>query len=291
MRLSPDQRKTMVDAVKRGERISTVARVFGVTPRTVRHWYKRSKHVGREYFKDKPRGNPKPKVTIPVELSILSMRTAFKWGTARIQQGLYKLPDYMLETIPDCVQGLDLSRDTINKVLRKHKLNGYQKESKSWKFFRAEYKDQLWQLDLKGPFHLNGKKYWFIVCIDDHSRYLVLCEQFDHCPTTEEITELLDKLDKKPEKILTDNGSQFKDKWKKWCKVKDVKALFAHPYYPQDKGKVERTIRNIGEEFVNLLRKFPEWIEGKIRDYREWYNCDRYHRGIKGYPAVLYLGS
>jgi hypothetical protein len=40
-----------------------------------------------------------------------------------------------------------------------------------------------------------------------------------------------------------------------------VEPLFAHPYYQQDKEKIGRTTRNVTEEFVDLLRKFPEWLQ------------------------------
>ncbi len=99
--------------------------------------------------------------------------------------------------------------------------------------------------------------------MDDYSRYLLICEQLDHDPTTIEITNLLEELPRKPENILTDNGVQFKKKWKKWCKKRCIKALFTHTYYPQDKGKVERAIRNVSEEFVNLLKKFSDWLNWK----------------------------
>jgi len=61
----------------------------------------------------------------------------------------------------------------------------------------------------------------------------------------------------------------------------------AHPYYPQDKEKVERTIRNVAEEFIYLLKKFPEWLQGKLEEYHKWYNNKRYHRGIHTIPAEL----
>ena len=67
-----------------------------------------------------------------------------------------------------------------------------------------------------------------------------------------------------------------------------IKACFAHPYYPQDKGKVERTIRNLAEEFVNLLLKSPHWLAGKLSEWVSWFNNQRYHRGINGCQAQLY---
>ena len=98
------------------------------------------------------------------------------------------------------------------------------------------------------------------------------------------------KLPRRPEKILTDNGAQFKEEWERWCRDNGFEPLFAHPYCPQDKGKVERTKRNIIEEFVNLLRKFPEWLD-KIQEVRRWYNKCRFHRGINTQPARLYTAS
>jgi len=135
---------------------------------------------------------------------------------------------------------------------------------------------------------VHGQKYWFVVCIDDCSRFFVLTRQFSHEPTTKEVTRLLEKLDRKPENILSDNGSQFREKWKKWCKGYGIEPHFAHPYYPQDKGKVERSIRNLNREFVYQLRRFPGWLDGKIDEYREWFNHSLFHRGVNAIPAELY---
>ncbi|KXA96319.1 hypothetical protein AKJ38_03490 [candidate division MSBL1 archaeon SCGC-AAA259I14] len=257
-RLKPNERRQMVKLVRAGMGKKLAAEVFGVSRQTVWKWCKRAHHRGRESFKDLPRRSKKRKITQKVEDAIVALRTTFGWGTARIQQALFNIPKFMRGKLSVCVQGVSLSRTSINKVLKEYQLNGYGREEKAWKFFRAKESDELWQLDIKGPFWLHGQKYWFPVCVDDYSRYLLICERFDHEPTTKELTELLENLPRKPEKILTDNGNQLKLKWKQWCKDNAIEPLYAHPYYPQDKGKVERTIRNVAEEFVNLLIKFPE---------------------------------
>lgn len=293
MRLNMEQRHLMVDAVRRGVNKTNVASVFNTSRITVWKWCKRAYHKGREYFKDRIR-RVKEKITLEVEIGILTLRNTFEWGTARIQQGLYSLPKFMLDKLKELgiklVQGVRLSRTSINEVLKKHEINGYHNKIKTWKFFRAEKQDELWQLDIKGPFILEGKKYYFIICIDDYSRYLILSEQVDHCPAVKEITKLLEPLIKKhkPAKILTDNNP-FKEEWNEWCKCNRIEPLHAHPYYPQDKGKVERTIRNVAEEFIYLIAKFPEWINGKINEYRRWYNKKRFHRGINEFPEKLYV--
>ena len=282
MRLIPEQRSLIADARERGIKISLIAKVFGVSQTTVKRWTKRKR------FTDKVRKAKETKITFEVELAILALRTTFDWGTARIQQGLIKLPEYAKLALQNYVENVHFSRTAINTVLKKHKLNGYKNKSKTWKFFRAKKPNELWQLDIKGPYTVQGKKYFMVVCIDDYSRFLLLAEQMDHAPRTRDITSLLDKLGNKPEGILTDNAKIFAKQWKLWCMYNEIKALFAHPYYPQDKGKVERTIRNIAEEFINHLTKFPEWLEGKINDYIPWFNNDRFHRGIGTVPAALY---
>lgn len=285
MRTIPNERCLMAKFVRNGISIKFVAKMFGIHRNTASYWTKQDLRT----VKDLPRKPKEGKVTVEVEIAILTLRLICKWGTGRIQQGLMKLPDYMITDIKIQIQGIKLSRTTINNVLKKHGINGYRKKCKSWKFFRAKKPNELWQLDLKGPFRVEGKRYWILVCIDDYSRCILLLKLFDHKPNLSEIEESLKEFinKHKPKKILTDNNP-FGKSWKKWCRMQGTKAIFAHPYYPQDKGKVERTIRNLVEEFINLLKHFPQWLKGKLEEWRKWYNKERYHRGIKNYPAKLY---
>lgn len=288
MRLTPEQRSLIGSAVDRVHNKSLVAKVFGVARRTVYKWNKRRKHT-----EDRKRKKKGPKITAKVELTILAIRNFFEWGTERIQKGLYALPKFMRDALRklkvSVAQGLTLSRTAINGVLKRHGLNGYKKESEGWKFFRAKKPNELWQLDIKGPFRVKGKKYWFIICIDDYSRYAVLAEQLTHAPSIEEIAEFLMPLVRKyrPKSILTDNNP-FKEEWDNWCKENVIEPLHAHPYYPQDKGKVERAIRNFAEEFIYLLKKFPHWANGKIKEYKKWFNDKRLNRGINAIPCQLF---
>ena len=289
----PELRNTFVVLHKKGLNKSFIARLFETSRQTVSYWCRRAYHPGKEFFKDKSR-RIKEKITVEVELSILALRNTFQWGTARIQQGLLSLPSFMKKKLKELrvkvVQSVLLSRTSINEVLKQHEINGYKRKHDSWKFFRAKEPNELWQLDIKGPFKVEGKKYYFVICIDDYSRYLLLAKQLDHCPSIQEITGLLGPLIKKnkPDKILTDNNP-FKEEWDTWCKENKIEPLHAHPYYPQDKGKVERAIRNVSEEFVYLLKKFPEWLDGKIKQYQKWYNEKRFHRGVGEFPYRLYM--
>ena len=119
VRLSPDIRGTFRKLVKKDFAVTDIAGIFNTTRQTVYRWLKRGKHPGKETFRDKPRQPKQSKVTFEVELSILKLRTAFRWGTARIQQGLYSLPAFTLKSV-NCIQ---------EAVKRNHKQCAVKKQS------------------------------------------------------------------------------------------------------------------------------------------------------------------
>jgi hypothetical protein len=287
--LTPEQRRFIGLMIKQGIAKKVIASTLSCSRVTV--WYWSIQDLRTRFNIER---NPHGKITIEVEATILCMRQTFRWGTARIQQGLDNLPDFMKTELKiilqhEPVQNFDLSRQSIHQILKKWGINRNGKKRKTWKFFRAKYANELWQVDLK-EFKFEGKKYYIFVCIDDYSRYILLLKLFDKCPTTKDLTSALQKLNIKPNKILADNGSQFKEQWKNWCIENGSEPIFAHPYYPQDKGKVERAIRNLSEEYVYLIAEFPHWFDERhMEEWRCWFNKKRFHRGVKDYPANLYF--
>ena len=256
---------------------------MNVSRKTVDKWSKRTKHL-----KDKARRKIR-KITLEIELFIIAVRNTFKWGTARIKNSLMQelpcfMEDKLLELSVVRPEKISLSRQAINTVLKKYGLNGYKKKRVEWKFFRASRPLELFQLDLKGPYRVQGQKFWWVVCVDDFSRVIICAEMFDQMLSHEEIWKsLLPKMkDHKPESMLTDNNL-FKKKWDKLCTDHEIQSLHIHPYWPKDNGKVERMIKTLSEEFIYLLRSFPEWLE-KLNEYVKWYNEKRHHYGINAIP-------
>jgi hypothetical protein len=287
VRLSPDVRGAFRKLAKKDLTVTGIAQLFSTIRQAVYRWLGRGGHRGTETFKDKPRQPKESRVTVEVELSILKLRTTFKWGTARVQQGLCNLPVFILESV-NCVQGVVLSREAVNSVLAGNNQDGCQNEFERWIFFRAGEPDELWRVGFGGPFGVRGKRHWFLVCVDDYSVFIVCAERFEHELTTAEVTAVLERQRRLLKAILSDHGQQFKEQWRDWCGRHGVEAHFAHPSYPEDKGKVERCIQNLNREFVDHLRKFPRWLNGKLDGYKQWFNNSRFYRGVKAYPADLY---
>jgi transposase len=145
--LTPEIRNLIIKAYRRGHRVKDIAYMFDVHRWTVWKWVKRARHPGRKNLRDRSK---KPhirhrKITPLIEEAILLLRDRFSWGTYRIKINLLSPPQYIryfLETaLGYSWRPIDLSRQGINNVLKKHRRNGspYKKNKKDWKFFRAEY--------------------------------------------------------------------------------------------------------------------------------------------------------
>ncbi|MEM0466784.1 MAG: DDE-type integrase/transposase/recombinase [Candidatus Thermoplasmatota archaeon] len=297
--LTPEIRKRIVKAYKKGYRVKDIAAIFGVSRWVVWKWRKRAHHPGKDSYRSR---SQRPltiysKVTQQIENAVIVLRDSFNWGTHRIALNLQYPPGYihhLLTTITGCDwQPVALSRQTINNILKKHRRNGspFERNKKDWKYFRSRKPNGLWQIDIKGPFLLDGKRLYALVIVDDHSRFIVYCGLYTAIRKEEVITSLgwAVKRYGYPKRLLCDNGSQFRsDDLKYWCKTHKVKYEPAPPHYPETKGKVERTIRNLKEEYL-VLDKVFENVSLLLDEYVDWFNNVRYSLGVQGTPASFYL--
>jgi transposase InsO family protein len=297
--LTPEIRKRIVKAYKKGYRVKDIAAIFDVSRWVVWKWRKRAYHPGKDSYKNHSTRPLKtyPKVTQEIENAIIVLRDSFNWGTHRIALNLQYPPGYIQHLLTTITgrdwQPVQLSRQTVNNILKKHHRNGslYKRNKKNWKYFRARKPNGLWQIDIKGPFLLDGKRMYALIIIDDHSRFIIYCGLYSSIRKEEVIAALEWAVKRygKPKRLLCDNGSQFKSHdLKQWCKVNKVKYEPAPPNYPEAKGKVERAIRNLKEEYLVLDKVFDN-ASLLLFEYIEWFNNVRYSLGVEGTPASFYL--
>jgi len=290
----------MVEAVRNGYKVQDVTRIFNVCRKTVWKWCKRTRKRGRPIYRDqskRPHRNHR-KVTRNAEIAIVVLREAFNWGTQRIAVNLQSPPPYII-TLLESVTGtvwtpVTVSRQTVNGILKKHQLNGNPyKDKRDWKYFRATQPDEMWQIDLRGPIRIENIKGYVLVILDDYSRYMLYCKFYESIATETVLTvlqELIRTKNRKPQKLLVDNGPQFKETFTDSCEHNDIEVIHTPPHYPQCKGKVERVIRTFNEEFLRVCSVFDNPLQ-LMPDFQTWYNDSRYNMGILGYPAALYNQS
>jgi len=297
-----ETRHAMIRALRTGVRVKDVSRIFDVSRKTVWKWRKRILRKGWPHYGNRSRRphTIHPKITPYMENAIIILRDSFRWGTQRIKVNLWKPPDYIKHLLENVLgipkwEPVRLSRQAINNTLKRHRRNGspYGK-IQHWKYFHAEYPDQLWQMDIKGPFSIGNMRCLALVIIDDNSRYLISCTLHINNLTTEDVLktiwDIMNKTGRKPSKILVDNGPQFKHMFVRGCKQLGMMVEHTPPRYPQSKGKVERCIRTFNEEFLRIDKVF-ENTEDLVPEFVRWYNHDRYHMGINCVPADLYLNG
>lgn len=144
--VTPEIRELIVRAKKCGKRTKDIAEFFGVSRKTVWKWVKRAYHPGKESFRDRSRRphNIKKIVTPVIENAIIILRDSFNWGIQRIKIALKSPPPYIRYLLEHVLgvkwKDIDISRQSINEVLRKHRRNSspYSKGKRDWKYFRAK---------------------------------------------------------------------------------------------------------------------------------------------------------
>jgi len=290
-------RKLIVSARRKGEKVKDIARMFGVSRKTVWKWWKRTRKRGGISYRSHST-IPKTmyrKVDRKLEEQIIAIRKLANWGTERIRKVLISAPKYLRKIVRKVTGrpfiNMRISRQTINETLRKYRMNGSPyRVKRDVVLRRAESPDDVWQIDFKGPCLLGDKRTNLLVVVDDHSSSLIAVNPIAK-PTVENMTDGLESLllhrKIKPKTFLADNGPQFKEQFKEWCGGNDIELENAPPHCPEAKGKVERGIRNLKEEFLRL-NQYLENPEEDLKEYIRWYNHDRFHMGINNVPFALY---
>jgi hypothetical protein len=153
---------------------------------------------------------------------------------------------------------------------------------KGMKRFRKEYRNQLWQADLKyGPYlpdpknPKKTKRTYLIAFIDDYSRLVPHAEFYEEqrLPALEDCFKKAILKRGIPNSIFVDNGKIFVSRWLRIaCARLNIRHLTAAPYAPESKGKIERFMGRVDEflaeaEFLNpkslkeLNEAFQGWLE------------------------------
>jgi len=157
--------------------------------------------------------------------------------------------------------GMNVSHVTVYRILKRNNL--IEKDVacvKDRRRFETELPNDLWQSDcLHGPKAMvNGKlkKVFLFAFIDDHSR-IIPHAQFYTKENIECYMEcLLTALSKRglPRKLYVDNGPYFRSHRLRFtCATLGISLIYAKPYEPEGKGKIERWFRTVRMQFLNSV--------------------------------------
>jgi len=265
---TPKLRRWIINQWKAGIiPLAEVARNRGVPRRTVYNLIKRFNQGGYEALVPKPRGRKREALNPAYEEKIVQ-----KWRD--FPCGVHKMWLEMTQ------QGFGVSERKTQEIYRKNSLKmNKRKRPSQIKFVRYEWPkpNMMWHTDWTDcPF--TKKK--LIAFIDDHSRFIVHAEYFEHATTENTLLAFSNAIQKygKPEMILSDQGTQFTPArgilgpFTRWCEEQGIKHILGRIHHPQTNGKIERWFGTYKLEYQP-----QRWT---LDEYIRIYNYERLHQGI-----------
>jgi transposase InsO family protein len=290
-----EQRYRAVLAVQAGDRVSEVARQYGVSRQSVHTWLARYAEDGLAGLDDRshePESCPH-QAPPEVEAAVCELRRAHpRWGARRIEFELGR----------NGCPGRVPSRMTVYRILIRHGLISPVKRKrgrKDYKRWQREEPMQLWQMDIVGGVMLpGGKEAKVVTCVDDHSRFAVAAKVVHRATGRAVCTAFAEALQKYgvPEEMLTDNGKQFTDRFGRGgevlfdriCRENGIAHRLTQPASPTTTGKVERFHQTLRRELLDDAGVFADLgaAQAAVDGFLHEYNTDRPHQALDmAFPA------
>jgi transposase InsO family protein len=288
--LSHRQRRRLVLLVGSGMTIAAAAAIVGCSRQTGSKWVNRQRRgEGLQDRSSRPHRSPR-RVSEQVERAVLAAR-------AELQAGPHVI---------GWTTGIAAS--TVHAILRRHGCSKLKPRIPRGEIVRYERErpGELLHVDIKKlgrilvPGHRvhgdrsrrapRGKAGWqyLFVAIDDATR--VGFGRIYPDETADSALAFLDACDRfyrshgiRIERVLTDNGTCFKRRWREHCDQLGIGVRKTRPYRPQTNGKAERFIRTLLERwaYAYSYENEPERAQA-LPDALDSYNRYRPHRALAG---------
>ncbi|MBU0672999.1 MAG: DDE-type integrase/transposase/recombinase [Candidatus Margulisbacteria bacterium] len=261
--LDPDlkrgEKNTLFAAIAAKTQQLPSGREIKLSRHTIRSWYKRYRKFGFDAgLKNKGRGDRGKSRVIPEEI-------VQKACDLKIE-----VPQRTLRTIINIlekekvVEMGKLTKSTLHRIFQqKHLTEKIPKEKGYWQRYQAEFPNDLWQSDQMYGAYLPDPndptkriKTQLLAWLDDCSRVIPHAQFFfeaklpnlEHC-----LRKAIQKMGL-PKKIYVDNGQIYSSKHLAViCAHLGIRLMFARPYCPEGKGKIERFFGYVRSSFMPEL--------------------------------------
>ncbi|MBU0501987.1 MAG: DDE-type integrase/transposase/recombinase [Candidatus Margulisbacteria bacterium] len=270
--------------------------LFGISP--VRYYRWQLKYYLDNCLDDR-RGRYERKGTRLADLYRKQIKAIRKQGVF----GKYVIgPETIMGKLED--EGIFLSHETIRQVLHQEGLIEPRAKAPrhEYKRFEAEEPNVMWQIDILYAFVMGFGYVYIFSVLDDHSRRIMHWRASPIATGKEAVDTIKEAMEinnVKPEKILTDRGTQFYSgvgkrygQFEKFLASAEIKHILARVKHPQTLGKIERYHRTMRQMCLNL-QSFSDPIELRraLRVFVDEYNYRRKHKGIgRVTPHQRYTG-
>jgi transposase InsO family protein len=176
---------------------------------------------------------------------------------------------------------------------------GSREPAEGWRSFVRPYPNDLWHVDATQHRLANGRPFWVIDLIDDHSRFL-LAASVCPSPTCETGWAALRQAVAAhglPRQLLSDNGLNFTGRlhhltvsFERQARAAGIDFIHSRPQHPETLGKLERQHRTQNQWIADHGAPRSLTAAQVLLDaYRRDYNTARPHEAIgQRFPVELY---
>lgn len=285
----------VVRAEQKSRNMSALCGEFGISRKTGYKWLRRFHEGGNldalDDLSRRPHNSPN-RTCEAIEQRVEEVRRLTGWAGKKLQLVLAK-------------EGIHLAASTIDRIIQRRNLTRDRKQGKkaTQRFERSD-PNELWQMDFKGEYPLNGKGYCCpLSVLDDHSRYNVGLFALSSKRTRGVQGSLVDCFERcgVPEAMLMDHGTPWWSntnghgltKLSVFLIKQGIDLIYGAAYHPQTRGKVERFHRTLDEtlSYVGM----PVTIAGFSAAFTSisyTYNYQRPHESLDmQVPAERYTPS
>lgn len=171
----------------------------------------------------------------------------------------------------------------------------------SWQFFRRAHPNELWQIDATAHLLANGRLFWVIDVLDDHSRYLVAARVTATATGELAWRTLAGAVAEHgmPAELLSDNGLIFTGRglgrevtFERQARAAGIRLTHGRAYHPQTQGKIERQHRTQNDWVTDHRPASLARAQHELDAYRHDYNHLRPHQALdQQTPASAYASG
>jgi transposase InsO family protein len=265
-----------LDSAKASQIKANLCEQTGISERTLRRYLAQYREGGFGGLKPKSKGRKPSEDAIPTNLleqAILLRREVPSRSVSQIIQIL----EWEEKANPGQLKRSTLQEKLTERGFSSRHMRMYADKGVAARRFQKRHRNALWQSDIKyGPFLPIGpdganKQVYLVLFIDDATRFVLHGEFY---PTLDQI--IVEDCYRKaiqqyglPEAVYFDNGKQFRNNWMgRTCSKLGIRLLFAKPFSPESKGKVERLngviasfLNEVALERPKTLEQLNEWFQ------------------------------
>lgn len=267
-----------LDPAKASQIKVAICEQTGLSERTLRRYLAQYRAEGFSGLRPKAKGRKASVDAVPEELleeAILLRREV----PARSVSQIIQILEWEEKAQPGLLKRSTLQEKLAERGYSSRQMRMYAGSGVAARRFQKRHRNALWQSDIKyGPFLPIGpdganKQAYLVLFVDDATRFVLHGGFYDSLEGAI-VEDCFRKAIEKhglPEAVYFDNGKQYRTHWmNRTCSKLGIRLLFAKPYSPESKGKVER-LNGVVQGFLNEVQlEKPQRLEQLNTWFQVW---------------------